>query len=71
MLQEKPSKENIKHFKTLNIFTYSIFVGRFSPLGYGSAFSLWIRIHPTSTRVKRQWEQKREQGENQMFLGRP
>jgi hypothetical protein len=38
------SKENIQHFKKLNLFTFSMSVGRFFPPGSGSGLRIWIRI---------------------------
>jgi hypothetical protein len=35
----QPSKENIQHFKTWNLFIFCIFVRLFCPSGSGSAFS--------------------------------
>jgi hypothetical protein len=74
MLQEKPSKENMKHFKTRNFVTFSIFVGPFSLL----------QIQPTKLREYRGRDNREDggklnapftkgirQGENKMVLRRP
>jgi len=42
----QPSKENIQHFKTWNISTFSIFLGPFCPPGSESAFPVRSRIQP-------------------------
>ncbi len=53
----QPSKENIKHFKTWNFFTFSIFAGHYYPHGSESGSNrpnqygpTRIRIHNTATR---------------------
>jgi hypothetical protein len=40
----QPSKENIQHFKKLNLFTFSMFLGNICPPGSGSGLQILIRI---------------------------
>ncbi len=35
----QPSKESFQHFKTWNVFTFSLFIGNFCPPGFGSGSS--------------------------------
>ncbi len=44
----QPSKEDMQHFKKLNLLTFYIFVGNFCPPGTGSVTGLRIRIQSGS-----------------------